>query len=50
MINGIPTINPTIVKLATIPTIIKTNPMIAPTNRPVNRMIPATSFQINQNG
>ena len=44
--SGIPTMAPTIVRLTTTPTIIRTIPRIIATRRPVISTITATNFQI----
>ncbi len=49
-IKGIPTMAPTTVTVKTSPTIIRTIPRIAPTNRPVRFKIPANNFHRATNG
>ena len=48
--NGIPTIAPTTVTVSTTPTIRNTRPRLTATNRLVAATMPATSFQMAQNG
>jgi hypothetical protein len=47
---GIPTTNPTIVRLTIKPVMIKTNPRIAPTSRPVNSRMNTTRRQTAHKG